>query len=334
MAFLYDIPRTHQLIGMLLISFIPFFFTRRIGILPALFWWYCLISSVLVWQSPWADSPIQFRLDASSPQGYAIALALPIFIFLLDEFCFENQNRPLDLIIFCGFFIESLLVIFHGYGFLNANSFSTGVIAATTPYGMSIWKRNKKAMSVYLITGLIAIIMAKGATGIIVLAAGLFTYAMFSRYKLEKVTLALIVMGIGFMTQADQLFSPGGRYVAWKSFMGWWWEHANHWIGTGVGTFEWYGPWIGSNFPNEIFLWMHNEFLQLLFEGGYIGYVLGMIMLAVALVRSWKRPGLFATLISFSVCCLTQFPFRFLFSAFTALVFLLYALDNKKRGST
>lgn len=100
-------------------------------------------------------------------------------------------------------------------------------------------------------------------------------------------------------------------------------------FGTGLGTFVWLGPII-QNQTQGIYLWMHSDPIQFLFEGGILGAVLVVPVIATPLWRSRNRPWLFCTLVGCVAMTVFQFHFRFFFPALFVLVILAEGIQDNE----
>ena len=112
------------------------------------------------------------------------------------------------------------------------------------------------------------------------------------------------------------VFLGRDRYELWSLAIEDFWQGANHWFGYGHGTYKYLGPQIQITnnywgpFGKEVYLWLHNDWLQIFFEGGYIGFALSLL-LYFDLLRIFycRRLGSYcaATLIFGFIMC-TQYP--------------------------
>lgn len=326
-----DIWRIHQLIvfGGLSIA-IPIFFITRIGLTATAFWIYLLLSSLWVFQNPWAHGPFQFRLDQSASQAFAIALMLPMFTVICMKRWLPNILRGFEGIAL----LDGILVLILGYGMFNAHSVDSSFVASV--FVMAVLKRDsffnalpKKLKILVSIVILASILRYGGSTGIIILAVGLLSSAFFERKITPWVLVPIAVLGYAGLMYGAEFLSSSGRVDAWQFFMNHFWTNENIFFGTGIGTFEWIGP-ILQNRTNDLFVWMHNEYLQVLFEGGLLGLGLALSLLFVCFRQAIRnqKTWLFSTLVCLSVMSLTQFPFRFAVSALFICFVVRSAVDD------
>ena len=142
---------------------------------------------------------------------------------------------------------------------------------------------------------------------------------------------ALFFLGRHFM--AAKFGTDSGRFPVWRATWAWWWEHANHWIGTGLGTYFILGPGVQITVlhePGSHLLWAHNDWYQILFEQGFVGLALALLMFGFALKRAvtMGRPWLVASLAAFGTTMLGNFPFHTPFMGFMGAFLLVFALTE------
>jgi hypothetical protein len=112
------------------------------------------------------------------------------------------------------------------------------------------------------------------------------------------------------------LFDDSLRFQFWKFFMTWWAKNVDVWTGTGFSTFLLYGPMIQLtykyNTENNLWIWLHGCWLQLIFELGAVGFVLGVVVFLEAVRRAYKqgRHELVAAIVTFGAVMVVQYPWR------------------------
>lgn len=105
-------------------------------------------------------------------------------------------------------------------------------------------------------------------------------------------------------------------------------------------AFKYLGNWVFGNYPGsfitmmpdvekaygekDLYIWAHNEYVQIIFENGFLGLILVLTLYTWMLKRSWKTPWLFSTILGFSLASLTQMPLRlFVTSLFFSTTFFI-----------
>lgn len=132
--------------------------------------------------------------------------------------------------------------------------------------------------------------------------------------------------------------SDSGRYSIWRLGLKYWWSDANHWIGLGPGTTRVFLPHTQVKYGymphlKEIWIWFHNDFLQVLFEQGVIGLCATLVIVVFAIKKSYqKKRDLFPTVMAFLVVAYfnypSQLPLQALFLAW--VLALLFRRDPVK----
>jgi hypothetical protein len=145
---------------------------------------------------------------------------------------------------------------------------------------------------------------------------------------------------VGAKMQGQYLLNGSGRYEVWKMSLNFLFNEANPWLGLGSGTFTMFGPALQmreavqnniQGFPG--FFWMHNDWLQVLFETGIIGVGFCVLIFLKALWDSKKNAELFACILTYGAISITQMPIRwFIFSLLGA--YLVRATISDKRTIT
>ena len=136
----------------------------------------------------------------------------------------------------------------------------------------------------------------------------------------------------------EHFWHASGRFVIWKKTFAYWMKD-DVWhkiLGVGPGSFEIYGPGIQlqQTVPgglNMVYIWLHNDYLQNLFELGLVGFCLFLALHVQVLYVSYKieKPWLFLSAFAFSFIELTQAPFRHAPTSIVGLLILLLVMDSK-----
>jgi O-antigen ligase len=134
------------------------------------------------------------------------------------------------------------------------------------------------------------------------------------------------------------------RFQFWTTYLKWWLEgtwsgpeemgswavKANHWIGTGAGTFRHLGPEIQIKYhltEGKWWPWAHNDWLQILFETGYIGLLSSVWVLVEALKRLYKYSqfGILGSVVAYVVIMCGNYPMRLAEYSVLGILFLGYS---------
>lgn len=148
---------------------------------------------------------------------------------------------------------------------------------------------------------------------------------------------AFLAMGMGVAAVGTKMLTSSFRFTAYKLFLKELY-HQGKWVfGTGPGTFRVLSAQIqiNHNFMIDmktqtgwLWLWMHSDFLQALFEGGIIYFVLCVGLYTECMVRMYKNQD--REFLSFGmglgVMGALNYPCRYFPTAFLCAYFLVVAL--------
>lgn len=343
-----DIWRTHQFFGLIFAAAVfSYLVIQTMGKAYALALFYSLASAIYLFQNPDEVWPgLMIRIDATA----ANAAVILILVSAVVAFVSLEVAAYLFSMLFTVVLINCWFVLFNGHGMFHACSMDTAAAALFLPYALRMQKclterpRDVMGWLKYLPAALILLTIAvtHGTTAFVMLLVMGLAYLRFTKAKSVVLGICAIVALAGIFSlwrhigAADDTWSAraltSGRMRNWTEMFSWWGPNANNWFGTGSGSYQWLSPAI-VNRKTEVFLWMHNEFLQGLFEQGALGLGLFLLVGASVLVKSASNPWLFTTFTGLSVMCLTQFPFRF-FVTQLAIVFLIrFAQPENKNPS-
>lgn len=221
---------------------------------------------------------------------------------------------------------------FKGYagGFINIESVDACFLSLFMPLALakSMWRTFYFALT--------AVVLSGSATAFVMLPIMLTSMELGPRPKARHLWVvgALVVGALSMTWIAPKLFSDSGRYHFIRIAMRYWWDKVNIWVGSGPSTFELFGPhvqylnghamttWDAETKFTSWWIWMHSDWLQLLFETGLIGALLALWVFASTLGRLWSVPWLRASVIGFGLMMITQMPFRH----FLPTLFAVYLL--------
>jgi O-antigen ligase len=107
-------------------------------------------------------------------------------------------------------------------------------------------------------------------------------------------------------------------------------------MGYGIGTYKVLfpalcGKEIRDQQPGRAWNTTHNDYLQILFEGGFIGLFL-LLGWIISILRKVKDPVMLSGLTILAVNMTCHFPMRLVQSAFVILMFLAYLSKGESYG--
>lgn len=152
-----------------------------------------------------------------------------------------------------------------------------------------------------------------------IIALGLFATFHFRKWWIPFVAGFAGLLAIGSM---NTLVDPNGRQFIWRSAWNFLTHNVPMALGTGTGTFNLWGPTLPAPY---IYIWLHNDWFQLLFEQGWIGLVLGVIFYLDSFKKGHNKLEMF--LFGFIAC--TEMPLRH--TLFAMLGVLIFVKAQQKR---
>lgn len=304
-----DYMRVQWFIGLaLMIIGISYSIYRRYGIPWALATGYFFLNSLYLFAYPenrFNKSGTEVRaLIAHYAEMQVICGFLALMFFLsLKERTFYGFKSAFAL---SGIANSVYVVIgcLFGFGRLSSNPGYSGIIdyaglngafiVSLMPFVQDVREKWPRWVSLALCT--IAVILSKSTIPVGMLVLYFLLSKEFS-LKLKIGAIAVVTIGIlasfGILEKRD-FFSSAGRFEAYRIFMRFWWDRANMFTGFGPATFQTIAPdvQLAAKYMIEkdtnvihLFLNLHSDFLQTLFENGIIGLSLLLALCAVILRR-------------------------------------------------
>lgn len=204
---------------------------------------------------------------------------------------------------------------------------SLPIVASVIPFGWA-----------FVIPTAITSMLAKSAigTGMCALYVGLLAWRGANAKNLGRSTLLIFgvvpaIFALGYVTHGSKVFfDSSGRFQMWHFFMSKWILNWKNWsFGAGFGTFGVFSQNLQQHFvinPNDWWIWMHNDWLQMAFECGIAGLA---IMVWMYVTCAWKlrrsAPEL-QSLLLFGVMMGCEYPMHVAPSCLYAAWIAAYAL--------
>jgi O-antigen ligase len=136
-------------------------------------------------------------------------------------------------------------------------------------------------------------------------------------------------LAVGFLMRGHHLFEERGRLDVWFNSMGYIEDRSNFWTGAGLGSFWVLGPSLNPG-GQEIFTWMHSDWLQTLFEQGILGFLSVAILYVHALVRAKRNEALFVSLAGLGAFAIANMPLRFPLAGLYGAVLIQWAMAERE----
>lgn len=124
-----------------------------------------------------------------------------------------------------------------------------------------------------------------------------------------------------------------GRFHIWQLAMNFYWKVPGVWshaFGMGLGTARIFVPLLqeGAGDTGGWYLWMHSDWLQIIFETGIVGFLSCMSFAGWLLYKSRGLPHLTAALAAYGAMMCTNFPLHMPVQALLLGVLIKHVLDQ------
>lgn len=339
---IFPLFATHQYLGLTVAaSLFILLHASKVGLPLMALWCWCLLSSLVPSFAPWSTADwipqiLISRTAISSAQAAFLLVLLPILALRAPYKWFKIAINIWAV-------AECIMLILTQHGLEMGVTFSSALLVIAIPL---------------LFPGLLILVIPvvigyTGATTLGVAGIMFLSYVgpviweafensiLWGRGHFQWALGWITLFVIGAVTDPFQwherllheITDSNGRVPAWQAFLDTWWNHFPHWSGTGNGTWEWIGPYI-KNSTDQSFIWVHNDYLQMLMENGYIGFTLFVIATLFVLRWVWRFPKERSMALGLVVCMMTYFPLHWVIGQ-VLLLFVtkkaLHGWSNEKR---
>lgn len=256
----------------------------RFGKIPAALFCYAMLSAIWVWA--WKDNrylplnpydQMALRYFAADSLAKLVVVIVPLMLLAENISAFELLGK-----ILVGTFIvlnsSWALYSFFKTGCVATNSCggagNPSIMLGLSVSALPVVIQDIRRQWYLLLLVALAALVSKSSIAIILLAI----YGALSLPPLYGYALAVIAPIAGFyFIGGVEFFSSGDRFQIWQYMMPKWAAPANLAAGTGLGTYHVFSIHL-QNFGKvaEGYYWntLHNDWLQMLFEGGIAGMAL------------------------------------------------------------
>lgn len=270
-------------------------------------------------------NPIDMARDGGEVLYSFITLTLFTIIFLIKDRDFFE--RILELLFFSAV-ADSFVMIFMRifmhesppYAMLNNGTADACFISCMIPY--SLLKRLDKSKDIlFLIVMCISIILSKSNTAIaslgVGLAASLFPRVSFKKFLIIIIPSFFAIIFMVYFGTGSRFLQDSGRAFVYRGTWEFFKQFANPLIGFGTGTFTVWGlAWQKAHYMTvepghavSLWLWLHQEELEILFENGIVGLISVLIMVGFMFKKLYSS-YCFPILCVYFFTSLTEMPLR------------------------
>jgi len=207
-----------------------------------------------------------------------------------------------------------------------------------------VWKHLPRTFYFWQIITLVAIcnLHTSMPFGVLAVVGCSYMFIVYSKCKLSSwlwgVGLLIVLSFMGYEVNGEYFLSSNGRFGLWGLAMDWWGLNASPWFGYGAGTAfiavpraQLEAQWNTGSF----FIWMHNEWLQVLFEYGVVGLTSLIVVFVSALYSARNSAVLFSMAAGYGAMALGNYPSRMPVHAALGvwLFFYIFLLTKLKSAS-
>lgn len=315
---------------------------RKLGLLPAAALLWFVAGGVATWQNSFgtydrADQATLLAIQAFSLDSVAkLAAVAGAVVWASDRYWFEGRIR-IALSLFC---IANAAVIFAQFvagvdqcrtnecgGLVGNPSMSGGFMVAALPLLFPRATRIGKAITVLVIALAVLATRASSPLGLLAVAMALSIHSRIAPL------IAAGMLGVGYAVLGNELLNSGDRFEMWRQFLAGWSNPVNWAFGIGIGQFGIAAALLQFSRDvktNSWWLWAHNDWLQLLLEGGAVGVVLMLCLWLQGMLRAHREAAL--SLFLYGLMMLTNYPLHLASTAAFGCWLLVLALTRGKEA--
>jgi len=210
--------------------------------------------------------------------------ALVLFAFVI--FAGKTRIKQKHMLYFEIFYIFWCFFTIFGTNLISETAVNRSVNATTISLMLPLvfsWPN--------LVLGLIAISFTNATMGLLSCVTSATFYLLLKYKKLKLLLIAPIALFWGWYFCSDNFFSFSGRLPHWQLAYEFYTEKASLLFGFGNGTFKYLFPMIQEMKglkTHNIFVFLHSDYIQNLFENGIIGSFLGAIVMIDYFIHTLK----------------------------------------------
>lgn len=260
-----------------------------------LLWSYTLVSALFILEFPLVQfGEVHTAFQATAGQALIEAIFIPIGAIVFRKLIPKLLPYVVSFALLC--------VWMNWPGFLHAPSFHSAFAALAIPL----------LVSPYLIGAVVITVLTHhGTTALLILSAQMLALTL--RLKKRRLLIFLVAFALSayFCRAGGPLLNGEERLTKYAEFMGFW---AREWrwiiLGVGPGSFMWTSLML-DKFQTPLFLQMHSDWLQIVWELGLVGFALTVGVFLSAIKSAWDKPRLLAAIAGCAAFGLTYHPLRF-----------------------
>lgn len=310
-------------------------FNWLVGII---YFYYCMntmprtVFPALAWPNAVQDPTVMVGFQSLNEEAFIyFTMILFSFYFLKEKFLPMVENFFLSLAIMDAVVLNSKFIYLtlteHKindlwyYFVMNNASIDATFLACVIPLWLAR-RDNSILWKLVLLALVLPCFFTFSASGIAGLGLAISMYYWSAnKFSIKSTIIGAGISGavasIGYVMQKEALTAGSGRTHIWKLALKYFFQNDSKLFGTGIGTYHMYGPALQMNEALDTgkdmidgFFWAHNDWLQVMFESGFIGLFLALVFFIYIVVKARKIPKLFAGLVVFGTLAFVQMPLR------------------------
>lgn len=274
------------------------------------------------------------RIQFSAAMTYVLFLSVPFVVLNMSEKWEKIAVR--SLIAF--FIIDAILIALKAFGhrgLLDVGTFDVAVMALLLPFiGSHKYVRTNRAFGLLALFFVIMVFAfdQTGATSKLIFAAIILGWTL-SKRMWKTVGLQVAAIGAAFYF-IDDFQRTAGRFTVYENYYEIWKNSGlyRQLAGMGFGSITEIAmqkklvayPKTVDSFP----LLIHNDYLQLLYEGGALALAIFLAFLGRTLYRLRNKPDVFGAACGFLFFMVTYFPTHYLPSIFLGALIVKESLED------
>lgn len=315
--------------------------------------WMCLSS---LWVFAWRDNVFQTYSPVVAVSFESVAANAAFTLLALSFFFVSVPRRALTFIedsvccssiITCLFVITQFLMGKRGddiYGLFSQASMSGVYIALTIPIFFRRTRDTSLRWLALLAPVAIAILGVSsrasapiGMFGVVCGAWIIMAWVQSGVMPPFRTSLIAAIPALLALIFNPHLLASPSRWRMYELVLDWWWTH-NPIFGSGHSTlFTYLGHIQALAKQPELlsthrWIWLHNDWLQILAESGLIGFVLTALVFVFALKAAWKkqRADLFSSLCGLGAVAVIQYPLHLAAHAFVSALIVYRCFEREE----
>lgn len=249
--------------------------------------------------------------------GSSLYLSLIACVFLLIR---RKDNKVIGITIIWMALINTVICLLRkSHYWVQSNPAMDACLSVMVLPLILGWLKNVRWQVVGVLSFLIVffVVASQSSTALMGLGAGFATFLLFefggmAILPIFVIGLSLIFFGVQFL--GPEFLNTNGRMHIWQLALTNFWKDVDIFWGAGTGSFSLYGPAYqtiermhsGAFIGGDTFVWIHNDWLKVLFENGIAGLSILILLFFTMIYKARKRPALASAIVTYGAVAFTQ----------------------------